>query len=421
MMRERGIEGFRLHDWMNREINGSFGCGGCARDGERVESICPNDPINLLPADPFEMNLRSSTPEIDFGTTISAAIAGWIGAGSNDYEVDGGDLLAGFSYYWNTTVWSSHETHLSSVSSIVDFYSDGLLGLALDDTGNGSFDSTVNAEEVSTSCMEEDIDPVCVAGSLHEGLLLSLGYLGLQDLLSVERVCRSLRVAVQHDTLLWRCVHIDSPLSEKITDDVLYRLTQRAQGSLQCLSLLRCSRITDDGLKRVLDSNLSLKKLSIPGCLRLTVDGLVNNLKALKLSGMAGIKTLKLGRLFSVSREHFEELRSLVGAEELHPPKVRKLQFFHHRTSSSACEDDRAIDIEICPICGKCKLVFDCPSESCQKKGPEFCRACDTCISRCIQCGRCVNNCTYMETFCLEYLCSGCWKNPSQNQDIILN
>jgi hypothetical protein len=39
------------------------------------------------------------------------------------------------------------------------------------------------------------------------------------------------------DSLLWRSIHIDQPLSGRITDDALLRLADRAQGTLQCLNL----------------------------------------------------------------------------------------------------------------------------------------------------------------------------------------
>jgi hypothetical protein len=40
------------------------------------------------------------------------------------------------------------------------------------------------------------------------------------------------------------------------------QLTNRAQGNLQCLSLVECPRITDDGLKHVLENNPRLTKVS---------------------------------------------------------------------------------------------------------------------------------------------------------------
>jgi hypothetical protein len=102
-----------------------------------------------------------------------------------------------------------------------------------------------------------------LGGEPHDALIFALGYLGVKDLLMAERVCRSLRDAVRGDPLLWRRIHIDQPLSEKITDEALVKFTSRAQGTLQCLSLVGCIRITDTGLMQVLESNPSLTKVSI--------------------------------------------------------------------------------------------------------------------------------------------------------------
>lgn len=88
-------------------------------------------------------------------------------------------------------------------------------------------------------------------------------FLGVKDLLSVERVCKSFRNAVRSDPLLWRNIIIDWPLNERITDDVLVKLTSRAQGTLQTLGLVHCVRITDSGLQGVFDSNPRLTKVSI--------------------------------------------------------------------------------------------------------------------------------------------------------------
>ncbi|KAB2016459.1 hypothetical protein ERO13_D08G092600v2 [Gossypium hirsutum] len=95
-------------------------------------------------------------------------------------------------------------------------------------------------------------------GTPHEALILALGYLGVRDLFLIENVCTSLRSVVQNDPLLWRDIHINLPLNEKITDDVLLQITGKGQGSLQCLSLVDCQRITDEGLKRVVENNPKL-------------------------------------------------------------------------------------------------------------------------------------------------------------------
>ncbi|TYG49634.1 hypothetical protein ES288_D10G109800v1 [Gossypium darwinii] len=74
------------------------------------------------------------------------------------------------------------------------------------------------------------------------------------------RLIRKMKNFRTNDPLLWRDIHINPPLNEKITDDVLLQITGRGQGSLQCLSLVDCQRITDEGLKRVVENNPKLIK-----------------------------------------------------------------------------------------------------------------------------------------------------------------
>lgn len=42
---------------------------------------------------------------------------------------------------------------------------------------------------------------------MADAIFSALGYLGVRDLLSVEKVCNSLRDAVQNDPLLWNSLH----------------------------------------------------------------------------------------------------------------------------------------------------------------------------------------------------------------------
>ncbi|CAI9766799.1 unnamed protein product [Fraxinus pennsylvanica] len=89
-----------------------------------------------------------------------------------------------------------------------------------------------------------------------DGLLFDLGYLG-----SVEGVCKLPCDAVQNDPLPWRNIHIDHPLNDKITDDDLLRISNRAQGTLHSLSLVECRKITAAGLRRIFLSNPGLSEV----------------------------------------------------------------------------------------------------------------------------------------------------------------
>lgn len=149
----------------------------------------------------------------------------------------------------------------------------------------------------------------------------------------------------------------------------------------------------------------------MPGCVRLTVEGILLNLRDLKSSGKLGIKHLKIGGLPRVTDQHFEELKVLLDADKYLQQRDQKPQFYCRWVPYTTSDDDRVIDIEVCPRCQRLGLVYDCPAESCQQKhqASQFCRGCIVCIARCIRCGRCIEDCDYEETFCLDLLCLNCW------------
>ncbi|KAI3886344.1 hypothetical protein MKW92_026112 [Papaver armeniacum] len=195
----------------------------------------------------------------------------------------------------------------------------------------------------------------------------------------LSKVCANLSSTVRSDARLWRDIHIDRlALRERITDDAFLQLDNRAQGNLRTLSLIKCSKITDDGLKRVLERNPRLIKLNVPGCTRLTVEGILKCLKNFKSRNTppGGIKQI-----------YFEELKSLIG------------------------EDSCRHKSYLFPRCCFFRMVYDCPAKSChgKKVKPHSCRACKFCISRCYQCGWCINDTEFEETFFLEPFFSDYW------------
>lgn len=256
---------------------------------------------------------------------------------------------------------------------------------------------------------------VAPRGSPHEAIFFTLFYLNLQDLFSVERVCKSLRAAVKNDVLLWRHLHVEHPLNKKLTNDTLLQLSARAQGRLQCLSLVDCFKVTDDGLKQVLDSNPKLTKLCLPGCTRITAEGIVTMVKGYaEQSGdsMPGLKHLRIRGLYGLTKDHLDNLKSSLDGDLQQQSELVKPQFYHNGHYMFAYHDDRSIDVEVCPKCENARLVYDCPRERCQKKKGhklQQCRGCIFCIARCEECGRCINDNEFEETFCLDLLCSACW------------
>lgn len=392
-----------------------------------------DDILDRLPVDPFGMDMRSTF----------TAISGWLEGFEKGYEscgfgvdepktkmVDGG-LFAGLNWVWNSAVIFQPELGDLKFDGISIPY-DSFDGFGINDAGfvlNDnveeilSFSHVVNLD-VSYSAKELPVGtkerPECSTkhsngegGAPHDAMFYALGYLGVQDLLSVARVCRSLNHAVKSDPLLWRSINIDWPLNERITDDGLVELTSRAQGSLQILSLVHCAWITDIGLQCVFDSNPKLTKLSIPGCIKISVESILLNLRTLKSAGKPGIKQLRIGGLSGITDKQFKELKFLLGEDNHVQLRAPKPRYFNGGLSYLSCDDDCAIDIEACPRCQRLSLVYDCPVESCQGKNQtaQMCRACILCITRCISCGCCLGDCDYVETFCLQLLCLQCLEN----------
>ncbi|XP_022739792.1 F-box protein SKIP14-like [Durio zibethinus] len=439
------------------------GSGQCESKG--FYEAVNDDIVDRLPADPFGMEIRS---------TFAAAITGWIQDFENDLGsdfcvfgmqdsdekkiADQQHLFEGLNWVWNGTMSFQKEEAKSS------FYEFGLEDVYKNIDDQSSFFKGVNWVWNSTMSFQQeegnfeinekpipndDFNRFGIGNGLSYGgfvfndegkglgdckgvfcdgsegaapndaLFFSLGYLAVKDLLAVERVCRSLRDAVRSDPLLWRSIHVEHSLSKRITDDALLKLTSRAQGTLECLSLVGCVNITDDGLKHVLESNPRLTKLSVPECTRLSVEGILFNLRAFRSAGSPGIKHLRIGGCFGVTEEQFKEFQFLLGVDNSMQWREQKPQFFRQGQLHLMCDDDRAIDIEVCPRCQKLKLVYDCPSESCRRThhAAQLCRACILCIARCICCGCCFKDCDYEETFSLDLLCFNCWKKIFNHEE----
>ncbi|KAF2597765.1 hypothetical protein F2Q68_00011557 [Brassica cretica] len=381
------------------EMNGgvfsqSFEKGDSFDYGMSTGGPASGDIVDVLPSDPFGMDMNNTF----------TAITGWLEDLEFDYsrygrdEIGDGDhqLFAGLSFIWNNAMRFQEfpESH---------WFEEGFDG---DGSCDGSFVSPTSVDEVM-SRVGESIDGGENA-NVHPALGFCLYHLGVKDLLSVSMVCKSLHTTVCDDSLLWKHIHISQPLNEKINDESLLRLTERAHGTMQCLRLVDCSKITEDCLRKVLERNPQVVKLGVPGCTRISIDGLVSILRDLKSSGKLKVKHLETGGLYGVTKDHYDELLDLLDIGNNAEQTIQKPRYYHRGYTFASCDDVvRALDIEMCRKCQNWRIVYDCPAEDC--KGKEECRACSLCVQRCVQCGRCING-VYEETFCLEFLCSGCSK-----------
>ncbi|ESR60402.1 F-box domain-containing protein [Citrus sinensis] len=400
----------------NTELKNSYFEEACSC---KVADDDDNNNAIELPVDPFDMGKESRFNSItgcfekywkDLCVFDEKDLEDLCFFEMDEFEISDLKHFSGFNFVWNGTMRVQKEKGILKYDEIYSSFSQYEISNGDCDDGFAS-SGNVNNGVVGNENKGDDLG--CgEGGAPHDALIFALGYLGAKDLLAVERVCRSFRDAVRSDPLLWRTIQIEPPLSEKITDDSLVKLTSRAQGILQCLSLSECSGITNGGLRRVLESNPRLTKLCVPGCSRLTVEGILGSLRAFNSVGFPGIKCLRIGGLFDVTRKQFEELKSLLGADDNMQQKTCVPQYFCWGQFYLPCDDDRAIDIDACPKCQKLGLVYDCPAESCRAKPDtaQLCRSCRLCIPRCFKCGCCFQDCDFVETFSLDFFCLDCFK-----------
>lgn len=435
------------------DFNESPSDKGC----EDIVDLLPNDPFGMefnisKSNDPILMDFNPSLPRDPFGMDFDievtfAAITGWTGwveefglkaygfetdeaneENSTDdsnlkaIEDNGNDdskYFAELNFVWT----SSMEYEESGENEVVDsgsvmhmeeklYHDHTILCDDMDDLMY--FGSEKYGIEHVKDDDDADGDADADGGAAVDIIVFVLEYLnlGVKDLLSIERVCRLLRDAVQKDRYLWTSIHIDDPLCQKITNEDLLQLTGRAQGKLRCLSLVKCLKINEDGLKQVLERNRELSKLSVAGSIKLNGESILHNLKLFNSVSLPGIKHLRLGDPIGLTNEQLNEYKLLLGAaDEDATPSNYKPRFYRAGEIYLSLDDERAIDIEVCPRCQKVGQVYDCPTKNCQVKiHSKTCRACIFCIARCIHCGCCLDDKAYEETFCFNYLCFDCLK-----------
>nr|AFK41645.1 unknown [Lotus japonicus] len=248
----------------------------------------------------------------------------------------------------------------------------------------------------------------------HEALFLVLTYLPVYQVLAMSQVCKALRDAVNNDVLPWLNVIVERPLSSRLSDEILVKITSKANGRLKTLALMNCTHITDKGLQRVVEQNPLTNKLHIPACTGITAEGVTRAVQTLCQRSNC-LSTLRINGIYNLQKEHLDmlamNLRKNVPLEE---QQMQKPNYYHKRgsfTVFSREENQRIIDLETCPKCFEVTMVYDCPKVECMKREkPQVqCRGCKFCIPRCENCGGCVGSEEEEEAACADILCLECW------------
>ncbi|XP_065856403.1 F-box protein SKIP28 [Euphorbia lathyris] len=251
-----------------------------------------------------------------------------------------------------------------------------------------------------------------VSGAPHDAFFLVLPYLPLYHLLTIGQVCKSFREALNQDILPWLHLIIDIPLSPRLSDQILIKLTSKANSRLTTLVLRNCARISDDGLLRVIHNNPLITKLHLPGCTSLTPEGIIRAVETLS-QNKTSLNSLRINGIPNLNKHHLQTLSSYLQTST--PPEKSQPILYHLRRTFPS-ESDGLIDVDVCPRCQEIKMVFECSREGCrQKKRAQDqvladCRGCNLCIPRCEECGGCIDSEEELEeAVCSDILCRDCW------------
>lgn len=250
------------------------------------------------------------------------------------------------------------------------------------------------------------------SGPPHDALFLVLAFLPVFELVSMSQVCKSLRDAVNNDTLPWINVIVEPPLNTRLSDDILMKITSKVNGQLRVLALKNCVKVTDDGLLKVVKENPLISKLYSPGCTSLTPEGLIKAVKLLTKNNHR-LKCLKITGIYNIKKEDLDTLHNLLDLNQAQQKKGKILYHEHEKCSSLKHEEtDCPIDVDVCPKCYEVGMVFDCPGVFCPRKKQHLtieCRGCYHCIPRCDECGICITGQELAEAAWADALCLECW------------
>ncbi|KAI3453156.1 hypothetical protein Pfo_009819 [Paulownia fortunei] len=264
------------------------------------------------------------------------------------------------------------------------------------------------------TCIEQGSSP-------NEAIFFVLAYLPLFELLAMTIVCKSLRDAINNDILPWLKIIVDPPLNWRLSDEILMEVASKAKGRIQVLALINCVKITDDGLLRVIAQNPRISKLHVPGCTSLSPGGVIRAVKLLARNNHR-LTSLKISGIYGIQKEDLETLHNLMNHDQTQQKNCKILYHEYKKLSTQKhIETYSSIDVYLCPKCNEVRMVFDCPQVLCEKQQQQQeaseCRGCDSCITRCIECGICITGTQEVEeASCADTLCLECWlKLPKCN------
>lgn len=111
-------------------------------------------------------------------------------------------------------------------------------------------------------------------------------------------------------------------------------------------------------------------QLHVPGCAYLTADGIVRAIKRLQ-EQKGNLKSLHIRGISNITKEHFDILKLMFqnNVEE----GLMSTKYSHWRSLTLNRQDDRPMDVDICPKCRDVRMVFNCTRENCRLVCLDYC------------------------------------------------
>ena len=101
----------------------------------------------------------------------------------------------------------------------------------------------------------------------------------------------------------------------------------------------------------------------MPTCTGLTGDGVVKIVQLLH-EHKGNINRLRLNGISRMSKHHLDIIMSLMSNGS---PQDRRPLFYNYRAREVLnTNDERPIDVDVCPLCTNVRLVFDCTRDDCR-------------------------------------------------------
>ncbi|EEE68724.1 hypothetical protein OsJ_27392 [Oryza sativa Japonica Group] len=160
----------------------------------------------------------------------------------------------------------------------------------------------------------------------------------------------------------------------------------------------------------MISTRAKIYKLYMPRCTGLTAEGVVKIVQVL-YECKGNLNRIRLHGICRMTKHHLDAISSAMckGNQQEDDQSL----FYSHRVHEVLnTNDERRIDVDVCPMCTNVRLVFDCTRDGCRRKDSwAQCRGCFFCVARCETCGGCIDleELSETELACSDFLCMECW------------